>query len=61
MVLLIGPLLAQLTLDPRMLERFSPATQARLRASRVMTKDLENLLLRDLMETARQPLTRNPS
>lgn len=60
-VFLIGRQLAQLTVDPRTLERFSPATQAQLKASRVVAKNLENLPLSNIMETARQCLTRDSS
>nr|WP_223159901.1 helicase C-terminal domain-containing protein [Leucobacter sp. cx-169] len=60
-VFLIGRRLAQLTVDPRTLERFSPATQAQLKASRVMAKNMDNQPLRKIMETAAQSLTRDPS
>lgn len=60
-VVLIGRRLAQLTVDPRTLERFSPATQAQLKASRVMAKNLDNQPLNKIMETAAQSLNRDPS
>lgn len=61
LVFLIGRRLAQLTVDPRTLERFSPATQAQLKASRVMAKNLDSQPLSKIMETAWQSLTRDSS
>jgi hypothetical protein len=58
-VFLIGRRLAQLTVDPRTLERFSPATQAQLKASRAMAKDMDNQPLSKIIETANQSLTRD--
>jgi hypothetical protein len=60
-VFLIGRRLAQLTVDPRTLERFSPATQAQLKASRVMAKSMDNMPLSKIMETTAQSLTRDSS
>ena len=60
-VFLIGRRLAQLTVDPRTLERFSPATQAQLKASRAMAKDMDNLPLSKIIDTASQSLTRDAS
>ncbi len=58
-VFLIGRRLSQLTVDPRTLERFSPATQAQLKASRIMAKDMDNLPLGKIIDTAKQSLSRD--
>jgi len=58
-VFLIGRRLAQLTVDPRSLERFSPATRAQLKASRNMARQMENTPLSQVMETVQQALTRD--
>ncbi|MGP9651503.1 helicase C-terminal domain-containing protein [Glutamicibacter sp. AOP38-B1-38] len=59
-VFLIGRRLAQLTVNPRTLERFSPSTQAQLKASHVMAKDLDNQPLSKIMDTAWQSLPVTP-
>ena len=58
-VLLIGRRLAQLTVDPRTLERFSPATQAQLRASRTVAKQMQDTPLANILETVNQALERD--
>lgn len=58
-VFLIGRLLAQLTVDPRTLDRFSPATQAQLKASRTMAAKMERTPLKTIITTARQSLERD--
>lgn len=60
-VFLIGPRLAQLTVDPRTLPRFSPATQAQLALSRQVATQMDNLPLRRIIETSKQALTRDPN
>ncbi|PXA68762.1 helicase C-terminal domain-containing protein [Cryobacterium arcticum] len=60
-VFLIGKRLAQLTVDPRTLERFSPATQAQLKASRTVARTMDNTPLSKIVETARQALDRDES
>ncbi|MEX8057042.1 helicase C-terminal domain-containing protein [Microbacterium sp. 16-032] len=59
-VFLIGRRLAQLTVDPRSLERFSPATRAQLKASRAIARQMENTPLSRVMETVQQALDRDP-
>lgn len=58
-VFLIGRRLAQLTVDPRTVERFSPATQAQLRVSRVVAKGMQDTPLKNVMKTAQQALDRD--
>jgi hypothetical protein len=58
-VFLIGRLLSQLTVDPRTLERFSPATQAQLKASRTMAAKMKKTPLKTIAATARQALERD--
>jgi len=57
-VFLIGRRLAQLTVDPRTLERFSPATRAQLARSRTVAREMENVPLSKIMSTANQALMR---
>lgn len=58
-VFLLGPRLAQLTVDPRTSSRFSPATQAQLKLSRQVAAQMDNLPLSRIMATAKQALTRD--
>lgn len=58
-VFLIGRRLAQLTIDPRTRERFSPATQAQLSASRTVARGMENATLGQVIDTAKQALDRD--
>lgn len=58
-VVLIGPRLAQLTVDPRTLPRFSPATQAQLVLSRQVASQIDNMPLSRIIETAKQALDRD--
>ena len=58
-VFLLGPRLAQLTVDPRTLSSFSPATQAQLKLSRQMAAKMDNLPLERIIDTATQALTRD--
>lgn len=58
-VFLIGPRLAQLTVDPRTLPRFSPATQAQLGLSRQVAMQMDNMPLSRIIETAEQALSRD--
>ncbi|MBM7504223.1 DEAD/DEAH box helicase [Agromyces aurantiacus] len=58
-VFLIGPRLAQLTVDPRTLPRFSPATQAQLALSRQVATQMDNLPMSGIVRTARQALERD--
>jgi hypothetical protein len=58
-VFLIGRRLAQLTVDPRSLERFSPATQAQLAMSRTVAREMENVPLASIINTAKQSLNRD--
>lgn len=60
-VFLVGPRLAQLTVDPRTLPRFSPATQAQLALSRQVATQMGNLPLERILATAKQALTRDPN
>lgn len=60
-VFLLGPRLAQLTVDPRTLPRFSPATQAQLRLSREVATQINSLPLRGILGAARQALDRDES
>lgn len=58
-VFLLGPRLAALTVDPRTLQRFSPATRAQLALSRDVAAQVENAPLSAIMDTARQALNRD--
>ncbi|MFI1241070.1 DEAD/DEAH box helicase family protein [Nocardia salmonicida] len=59
-IFLIGSKLAQLTVDPRTLPRFSPATQAQLQLSRTMAASMKaNESLTEIIKTATQALTRD--
>lgn len=58
-VFLLGPRLAALTVDPRTLPRFSPATRAQLALSRDVAAEVENAPLTAIMDTARQALERD--
>lgn len=58
-VFLLGPRLAQLTVDPRTANRFSPATQAQLKLSRQVATRMANGTLEEIVRTARQALERN--
>lgn len=59
-VFLMGPRLAQLTVDPRTLPRFSPATQAQLALSRQVAMQMDNLPMSRIVRTAKQALDRDP-
>jgi Helicase C-terminal domain/DEAD/DEAH box helicase len=59
-VLLLGPRLAQLTVDPRTLERFSPATQAQLAMSRVVASQVDGQPLNSILRVIAQALDRDP-
>ncbi len=58
-VFLRGRRLAQLTVDPRMLERFSPATRKQLEASRVVAKQMLDTPLSKILEPVQQLLDRD--
>lgn len=58
-VFLLGPRLAQLTVDPRTLTRFSPATQQQLKLSRQVAAQMDNLPVSRIIKTAKQALTRD--
>lgn len=58
-VFLLGPRLAQLTVDPRTLTRFSPATQQQLKLSRQVAAQMDNLPLSRIIDTVKQALTRD--
>lgn len=58
-VLLLGPKLAQLTVDPRTLTRFSPATQAQLARSRTVANQVENQPLSAILGVVQQALDRD--
>jgi len=58
-VFLLGPRLAQLTVDPRTLGSFSPATQAQLKLSRQVAAKMDNLPVGRIIDTAKQALTRD--
>lgn len=60
-VFLLGPRLAQLTVDPRTSGMFSPATQAQLKLSRQVAAQMDNLPLSRIVDTAKQALTRDES
>ncbi|GAA2854047.1 hypothetical protein [Paenarthrobacter ilicis] len=60
-VILLGHLLAQLTVDPRTFGLFSPATQAQLQASKEVANSLSNRSLTEILDTARQVLNRDQS
>lgn len=60
LIFLIGSRLAQLTVDPRTASRFSPATQAQLRLSRQVARQMDNQPLSRIIETAKQALERDP-
>ncbi|WP_454151209.1 helicase C-terminal domain-containing protein [Microbacterium lacticum] len=59
-VFLLGRRLAQITIDPRTLARFSPATRKQLTASRTVAKGLKDTPLEKIMQTAQQALERDP-
>ncbi|QNE43962.1 hypothetical protein F1C15_09240 [Frigoribacterium sp. NBH87] len=58
-VFLLGPRLAQLTVDPRTVTRFSPATQQQLKLSRQVAANMDNLPLSKIVDTVKQALTRD--
>jgi hypothetical protein len=58
-VFLLGRRLAQLTVDPRTLERFSPATRKQLEASRTVAKQMEHTPLKKMLEPVQQLLDRD--
>ena len=60
-VFLLGPRLAQLTVDPRYTQMFSPATLAQLQLSRRISSQVSGQPLAKIMSTARQVLERDPS
>jgi hypothetical protein len=59
-IFMIGPKLAQLTIEPRTLARFSPATQAQLALSRKVAHTMDNQPLSKIVESAQQALDRDP-
>ncbi|WP_157487130.1 helicase C-terminal domain-containing protein [Leucobacter salsicius] len=59
-VFLLGPRLAQLTVDSRTVTRFSPATQAQLKLSRRLASQIDNVPVEQIISTARQALSREP-
>jgi hypothetical protein len=59
LIFLIGSRLAQLTVDPRTASRFSPATQAQLKLSRQVARQMDNQPLSKIIETANQALNRD--
>jgi hypothetical protein len=59
-VFLLGKRLAHLTVDPRTLERFSPATRKQLEASRTVARRMANTPLVKVLETVQQLLDRDP-
>lgn len=61
LIFLIGSRLAQLTVDPRTSSRFSPATQAQLKLSRQVARQMDNQPLSKIIETANQALNRDPN
>lgn len=58
-VFLLGPRLAQLTVDPRTANQFSPATQAQLKLSRSVAAQIAQVPLERIIGTARQALDRD--
>lgn len=58
-VFLLGKRLAQLTVDPRTLERFSPATRKQLEASRTVARQMEHTPLAKILEPVHQLLNRD--
>lgn len=58
-VFLLGPALSKLTVDPRSLPRFSPATRAQLELSREVAATVENQPLSKIVGAAKQALTRD--
>lgn len=58
-VFLLGPRLAQLTVDPRTSTRFSPATQAQLKLSRKVASQIDNVPIAKIIQTAHQALERD--
>lgn len=59
-VFLLGRRLAHLTVDPRTLDRFSPATRKQLEASRNVARRMSNTPLAKVLETVQQLLDRDP-
>ena len=59
-VFLLGARLAQLTVDPRTAQRFSPATQAQLKLSRNVAAQIDNVPIEKIISTAKQALDRDP-
>lgn len=57
-VFLLGLRLAQLTVDPRTVNRFSPATQAQLKLSRRVASQIDNVPIEKIVSTAKQALDR---
>ncbi|MDT0234349.1 MULTISPECIES: DEAD/DEAH box helicase family protein [unclassified Curtobacterium] len=60
-VFLLGPRLAQLTVDPRTVTRFSPATQQQLKLSRQVASNMDNLPMSGIIKTVKQALSRDKS
>ncbi|GAA4048727.1 helicase C-terminal domain-containing protein [Agromyces indicus] len=58
-VFLLGRRLAQLTVDPKTLARFSPATAAQLKLSRTLAKRMADTPLTKILETTQQALDRD--
>ncbi len=58
-VFLLGPRLSQLTVDPRTLPRFSPATRTQLDLSREVAAAIDNQPLSKIIGTAKQALDRD--
>lgn len=58
-VFLLGPRLAQLTVDPRTEPMFSPATRAQLKLSRTVAAAISNKPMPAIISTAKQALDRD--
>lgn len=58
-VILLGHRIAQLTVDPRTVELFSPATKAQLKMSRAVANGLSNRSLTEILSTAEAALKRD--
>jgi hypothetical protein len=60
-VFLLGPRLAQLTVDPRTEPMFSPATREQLKLSRTVAAAMSNKPMSSIVQTAKQALNRDES
>ncbi|WP_227496923.1 helicase C-terminal domain-containing protein [Planctomonas psychrotolerans] len=58
-VFLLGPRLAQLTVDPRTEPMFSPATRSQLKLSRTVASAITNRPISNIIDTANQALNRD--